>query len=67
MQAFVMFFLVVIALLTNGVYSLPAINFTDSDAPNQILRTLSEALVAPNEQQQQEQATQVDSRSKIKY
>jgi len=64
MQAFVMLFLVVAALVSNGVYSLPAINFTDSAVPNEMIRTLSEALVAPTEQQQQ--AAQVDPRGKIK-
>jgi len=69
MQAFVMLFLVVAALMSNGVYSLPAINFTDSALPNQMIKTLSEALAAQNEQeqqQQQQQAAQVDPRSKIK-
>jgi hypothetical protein len=66
MQAFVMLFLVVAALVSNGVYSLPAINFTDSAVPNEMIRTLSEALVAPTEQQQQQQAAQVDPRGKIK-
>jgi hypothetical protein len=64
MQAFVMLFLVVAALVSNGVYSLPAINFTDSAVPNEMIRTLSEALAAPTEQQQQ--AAQVDPRGKTK-
>jgi len=38
MQAFVMLFFVVAAIMSNGVYSLPAINFTDNElskAPDQ--------------------------------
>ncbi|CAF1109537.1 unnamed protein product [Adineta steineri] len=65
MQAFVMLFLVIAALLSNCVYSLPAINFTDSAVPNEMIRTLSEALVARTEQQQQQEQqvpTQVDPR-----
>ncbi len=58
-----MLFLVVAALVSNGAYSLPAINFTDSAVPNEMIRTLSEALAAPTEQQQ---AAQVDPRGKIK-
>jgi hypothetical protein len=52
MQAFVMFFLVVAILVSNGVYSLPAINFTDSEVPNQIIKTLSEALATQDVEQQ---------------
>jgi hypothetical protein len=32
--------------MSNGVYSLPAINFTDTTIPNQMIKTLSEALAA---------------------
>ncbi len=62
MQAFVMLFLVVAALVSHGVYSLPAINYTDSESPNQMIEKLSEALAAQDE----EQAPQVNSRGKIK-
>ncbi len=41
MEAFVMLFLMIVS---NGVYSLPAINFTDTAIPNQMIKTLSEAL-----------------------
>jgi len=64
MQAFVMFFLVVVAILvSNGVYSLPAINFTDSEVPNQIIKTLSEALATQDVEEQQQQAAEVNPRS----
>jgi hypothetical protein len=43
MEAFVILFLMVVS---NGVYSLPAINFTDTAIPNQMIKTLSEALTA---------------------
>ncbi len=62
MQAFVMFFLVVATLVSYGVDALPAINFTDNEVPNQMTKTLSEALAARNVQQQQ----QVDPRSRMK-
>lgn len=65
MQAFVMFFVVVATLVSNGVYSLPAINFTDTELPNQILKTLSEAPLAHLAQQQQE-SVRVDPRGKLK-
>ncbi|CAF3918294.1 unnamed protein product, partial [Rotaria sp. Silwood1] len=54
MQSFVMFFLVFAALMTNRVHSLPAINFTDTELSNQMIKTLSEALLAQGEQQQQQ-------------
>jgi hypothetical protein len=41
MEAFVMLFLMIVS---NGIYSLPAINFTDTAIPNQMIKTLSEAL-----------------------
>jgi hypothetical protein len=55
MQAFVMLSIVVVALMSNGVYSLPAIN----------TKTMSEALVAQGEHHEKA-AGQVDSRGKIK-
>jgi hypothetical protein len=64
MQAFVMLVLVVVALVSNGIYSLPAINFTDSAVPNQMLQRLSEA---PAQQQQQQLPGQVDSRGRIRH
>ncbi|CAF0988344.1 unnamed protein product [Adineta ricciae] len=51
-----MLFIVIAALLSHGIYGLPAINFTDSAVPKEMIKTLSEALVAPTEQQ----AGQVD-------
>jgi hypothetical protein len=63
MQAFVMLVLVVVALVSNGIYSLPAINFTDSAVPNQMLQRLSEAPA----QQQQQLPGQVDSRGRIRH
>ena len=57
MQALVMLFSVAVVLMCQCVYSLPAINYTDNDAPNEIMKTLSEA---PAEQQQV--AGQVDPR-----
>ncbi len=41
-----MFVLMVAGFMSNGVYSLPAINFTDTTIPNQMIKTLSEALAA---------------------
>ena len=64
MQAFVMLFLVIAALVSNGVYSLPAINFTDIELSNEMIKQLSEALLAQGEQQQQP-AGPVDARGKI--
>ncbi|CAF5032535.1 unnamed protein product, partial [Rotaria sp. Silwood1] len=40
--------------MTNRVHSLPAINFTDTELSNQMIKTLSEALLAQGEQQQQQ-------------
>ncbi|CAF3379508.1 unnamed protein product [Rotaria socialis] len=60
MQAFVMLFLVVATLVSNVVYSLPAVNFTDTALSNQMIKTLSEALLNQGEQQQQH--VRVDSR-----
>ncbi|CAF5030664.1 unnamed protein product, partial [Rotaria sp. Silwood1] len=54
MQSFVMFFLVVAALMSNRVHSLPAINFTDTELSNQMIKTLGEALLAQGEQHQQQ-------------
>ncbi|CAF3126407.1 unnamed protein product [Rotaria sp. Silwood2] len=65
MQAFVMLFLVVAALMSNGVYSLPAINITDTKLSNQMTKTLSKALLTEGEQQQR-QSIRADSRGKIK-
>ncbi|CAF3947809.1 unnamed protein product [Rotaria sp. Silwood2] len=61
MQAFVMLFLVVAALMSNGVYSLPAINITDTKLSNQMTKTLSKALLTEGEQQQR-QSIRADSR-----
>ena len=61
MQALVMLFSVAVVLMCQCVYSLPAINYTDNDAPNEIMKTLSEA---PAEQQQQQLVGQVDPRGK---
>lgn len=44
---------IVLALFTQAVYSLPAINFTDSAVPNQMVRTLSEAHVPQGQLEQQ--------------
>ncbi|CAF3929375.1 unnamed protein product [Rotaria sordida] len=55
--------LLVAALVSNDVYSLPAINFTDTELSNQMIKTLSEALLAQGEQQQPIRA---DPRSKMK-
>ena len=38
---------VFVALLSHAVHSLPAINFTDTAVPNQMIKTLSEAQADP--------------------
>ena len=42
-----MFVFVFVALLSHAVHSLPAINFTDTAVPNQMIKTLSEAHADP--------------------
>lgn len=61
MQAFVMLFLMFATLISNCVYSLPAVNFTDAALSNQKIKMLSEALLAQDEQQQ---SVRPDSRGK---
>ena len=61
MQVHAMFIFAAVTLFSHAVYSLPAINYTDTAVPNEMIKTLSEALYPSSEVQK---AASVDPRGK---
>src|SRR5215475_10986988 len=51
MRTCVMLFILIATLISNNVYSLPPINFTDTVLTNRMIEALNDALIGHEEQQ----------------